>query len=42
MKNFIKWEFVVYYFAGKKPEKAKKPKKVEEIRVASIITAAID
>ena len=42
MKNFIKWEFVVYYFAAKKPGKAKKPKKVEEIRGASIITAAID
>ncbi len=42
MKNFIRWESVVRYFAGKKPEKAKKPKKVEEIREASIITAAID
>jgi predicted NAD-dependent protein-ADP-ribosyltransferase YbiA (DUF1768 family) len=42
MKNFIRWESVVHYFARKKPEKAKKPKKVEEIREASIITAAID
>lgn len=42
MKNFVKWGSVVYYFAGKKPEKAKKPKKVEEIREASIITASID
>ena len=42
MKNFIKWGSVVYYFAGKKPEKAKKPKKGEESREASIITASID
>ena len=42
MKNFIRWESVVRYLAGKKPEKAEKPKKVEEIREASIITAAID
>lgn len=42
MKNFIRWESVVRYIAGKKTEKAKKPEKTEEIREASVITTAID
>ncbi|MPM70069.1 hypothetical protein SDC9_117020 [bioreactor metagenome] len=42
MKNFIKWESVVRYFTGKKIQRAKKPKQAEEIREASIITAAVD
>ncbi|CZQ99056.1 hypothetical protein [Trichococcus ilyis] len=42
MGNFMNWESVVRYFAGKKVQRVKKPKKVEEIREASIITAAVD